>query len=441
MNVQAQNYLHEVRDQYEDYPYPKRDPEDERKRIIGTFTGRMDLIISSCFSGRLDLEQPFRVLSAGGGTGDSAIFLAEQLKTYPKAEIIYLDISQASMAIAKKRAEIRGLKNIKFIHGSLLDLPNLGLGEFDYIDCTGVLHHLASPLDGLKALTAVLKPTGAMGLMLYAKYGRTGAYMIQEAMRQFLPVAKNKQDQVERCKRLLKVANPGNLFLASIIKAAEREIKDHGDIGIYDLFLHPQDVCFTVPEIYDLCDAAKLHLINFNANYYDGGRTIYNPRSYLDDPQLIAELMQLPTKNQQTVAEILHGKMAMHFFFVSKQPRQPVDARDENIVFGFNITGPTDVQERILKFMDKENVFSFRVPPYGAEIAIPVTPHLRQLISLIDGDRTLGEILERFIKDDAHTQKSELLKEFMPMVSMLSALDYLCMRFKGAPKFTMPNGK
>ena len=37
--------------------------------------------------------------------------------------------------------------------GSLLDLPTLGLGSSDYIDCCGVLHHLADPPAGLAALT------------------------------------------------------------------------------------------------------------------------------------------------------------------------------------------------------------------------------------------------------------------------------------------------
>ena len=42
---------------------------------------------------------------------------------------------------------------------------------------------LADPDAGLRALRGVLKPDGAMHLMLYAPYGRTGIYMLQEFCR------------------------------------------------------------------------------------------------------------------------------------------------------------------------------------------------------------------------------------------------------------------
>ena len=63
----------------------------------------------------------------------------------------------------------------------------LGLGPFDYIDCCGVLHHLPDPAAGVEALLSVLAPGGGMGLMVYAPYGRTGIYMLQEGLRLLAP--------------------------------------------------------------------------------------------------------------------------------------------------------------------------------------------------------------------------------------------------------------
>ena len=66
-------------------------------------------------------------------------------------------------------------------------LPVERVGElgcsFDKIVCTGVLHHLPEPEVGLRALRSVLKPDGAMNLMVYAAYGRAGIYMLQEYCR------------------------------------------------------------------------------------------------------------------------------------------------------------------------------------------------------------------------------------------------------------------
>src|SRR5206468_8474211 len=55
--------------------------------------------------------------------------------------------------------------------------------SFDQIVCTGVLHHLADPDAGLRALRGVLAGDGVMNIMLYAPYGRTGIYMLQDFCR------------------------------------------------------------------------------------------------------------------------------------------------------------------------------------------------------------------------------------------------------------------
>ena len=68
-----------VRDQYEAYPYPARDPKDERTRLIAGSPSNLAEIDHYVFAGRGDFAKPFRALIAGGGTGDAAIMLAQQL--------------------------------------------------------------------------------------------------------------------------------------------------------------------------------------------------------------------------------------------------------------------------------------------------------------------------------------------------------------------------
>ena len=138
--------MDEVRAQYEALPYPPRDPRDEAIRLITGTPSHILEINHYLFSGRLNFMRPFRALVAGGGTGDACIMLAQQLadRRCP-GEVVYLDISTASRQICEGRAKARGLRNINFLTGSLLDLPSMPIGQFDYIDCTGVLHHLPDP--------------------------------------------------------------------------------------------------------------------------------------------------------------------------------------------------------------------------------------------------------------------------------------------------------
>ena len=54
-------------------------------------------------------------------------------------------IGTASRRIAEVRATERGLANMRFVTGVLEEVGTLAPGPYDYIDCCGVLHHLASP--------------------------------------------------------------------------------------------------------------------------------------------------------------------------------------------------------------------------------------------------------------------------------------------------------
>jgi SAM-dependent methyltransferase len=66
--------------------------------------------------------------------------------------------------------------------GYLEEVHTLGQ-DFDFIEVSGVLHHLPDPLLGLKALGRVLRPDGTIAIMVYGQYGRTGVYMLQEMFR------------------------------------------------------------------------------------------------------------------------------------------------------------------------------------------------------------------------------------------------------------------
>lgn len=266
-----------VRAQYEALPYPARNPDDEKRRLLRTWLDDLPMINHYCFAGRQTFANGFRALVAGGGTGDATIFLAEQLK-HTDARIVHLDFSAASMAIAKQRATLRGLNNIDWVQASLLSLPRLDLAPFDYINCVGVLHHLDDPDAGLKALRAVLKPTGALGLMVYAEVGRTGVYQMQDLLRltRRSDVEDNTAAQISAdiadARQVLAALPQSNWF-----KRGEDLYRDHrmGDAGLYDLLLHSRDRAYTVGQLFDwLVDAQGLNL-EFTSTYQ--GRAAYLP--------------------------------------------------------------------------------------------------------------------------------------------------------------------
>ena len=94
----------------------------------------------------------------------------------PKSSAV--DISQPSLDHQQYLKDKHGLWNLELHLLPIEELPTLGL-DFDLIVSTGVLHHLADPLAGMKALGGCLRPDGAIGVMLYAKYGRIGVELLR----------------------------------------------------------------------------------------------------------------------------------------------------------------------------------------------------------------------------------------------------------------------
>ena len=95
-NDTPSEYAPNVRAQYEEYPFPLRDPRDESRRLVVAEQESLGKLNHFCFGGRQDFGGGFRVLVASGGTGDHTIFLAEQLRGYD-ARVTYVDISRASI--------------------------------------------------------------------------------------------------------------------------------------------------------------------------------------------------------------------------------------------------------------------------------------------------------------------------------------------------------
>ena len=71
--------------------------------------------------------------------------------------MFYVDFSAMSMVIAKKKAVIRRLANILWVNDWIESIPYLGMGNFDLIICTGVLHHMKNPGRGLRKLNEIQK--------------------------------------------------------------------------------------------------------------------------------------------------------------------------------------------------------------------------------------------------------------------------------------------
>jgi ubiquinone/menaquinone biosynthesis C-methylase UbiE len=316
--------------QYMNYPYPPRDPQDEKKRLIQDPNNSPMAINHYVYGGKKDFPlmsdaeaEPFRILVAGGGTGDATTMYAQTFKNAKiKYEIVHVDMSEASLNIARKRVEMRGLKKyVKYVEGSLLDVASMNIGTFDFVDCVGVLHHLVEPRAGLRALSSVLKEDGGMLVMVYGALGRHGVYHFQDMFR----LLKTPIDP--SLAREMIDALPDSNWLKKNPKMLTSDIQRFGDNGIVDLLLHQCDSSYRVPEVIAFADSAGLELLEFsNQQDYDV------PATLTKVPEIKSLLSTMHWTKRAAFAELAKGDINKQSFYMTKRDSGQLSATSPLLV-------------------------------------------------------------------------------------------------------------
>jgi SAM-dependent methyltransferase len=362
--------MSKVKAQYEAYPYPARDPAEEKTRLITGSPSLPQEVDHFLFSGARDWSKPLRILVAGGGTGDGLIQITALLTQYGKPyEAVYVDLSTASRKIAEARAKMRGLKNIRFVTGSLLDAPELG--QFDYIDCCGVLHHLPDPDAGFAALRAALAPGGGMGFMVYAPYGRSGVYPLQEAFGTLygdLP----PEARLKAAQKLMGRIPDGHPFKSN------PNLNDHksGDAGFYDLLLHSQDRAYDLLALRDVMERTGWSFVGFPVQaHYDLSRLTEVPEG-LDSWKAMAAM------------EKLLGTIRTHTAYTcaSDAPRAPASGKSRGAIPHLKGVGATQLARSVAQGR------KVTVGSDGLSEDLILPREADAVIAAINGRRSLDEI-------------------------------------------------
>lgn len=106
------------------------------------------------------LESGGRALDVGCGVGRASLALAEAC---PAAEVVGIDPDATSVARARDAAAALGAGRVRFIEGTVSDLPPDELYDFAALfDC---LHDLTDPVGTLSEIRARLKPDGVLMVM------------------------------------------------------------------------------------------------------------------------------------------------------------------------------------------------------------------------------------------------------------------------------------
>jgi len=416
--LSSSEILGHIKEQYETLPYPLRRPEDDTEETIKKAYSPSSIfeIANFIFKGQRDFSKPFRVLVAGGGTGDASTYLGYVLKKMGvESEIIHLDLSEPSQKIAAGRAKKFNLDNVKFVNGSILDCDKMDLGEFDYIDSCGVLHHLPQTEDGFKVLSKVLKPDGGMGIMMYGTIGRMGIYEIQRALKMILKDSEKPMEKTVVAQKVLKQLPENNILQGN------KNIgwRNRDDNEIYDMFCHVKDRSFTVPEILKLADEVEMKVETF---IYPA---LYNPEFYFSDEEVLSRMDKLSKEDKWIIAELLAGNMNKHIFYLTKKGNkiEKLSFDDEN-----NVVIADQFLKNIFKDVRPGKIIGSMNLWFGnvRNITVKIPDLSSYIVDAIDNKRTVKEVFEYIKRNTGHdVDEKELRAEFKELCDVCENFGYI----------------
>jgi 2-polyprenyl-3-methyl-5-hydroxy-6-metoxy-1,4-benzoquinol methylase len=276
-----------------------------------------------CSNGLMPPNLAPRILDAGCGSGVSTEYLAH---LNPLSNIVAIDISDGTLAVAKERIEktckpVANGRTIDFKQLSLYHLDQIA-GNFEMINCVGVLHHMADPVAGIQALAAKLAPGGLLHLFLYAEIGRWEIHLIQEAI---AILTKASSDQGKDFKQGVKLGRDLFAALPESNRLLQREksrwsIENHRDQCFADMYLHPREVSYGIDSLFELIDASELEFVGFS------NPQVWQLENLLAKNSELLELAKnLSPKEQYRLIELLNTDIAHYEFFLYRPPLEMAD--------------------------------------------------------------------------------------------------------------------
>jgi len=329
---------------------------------------------------RADLD----VLVAGCGTWQAAKYAL----CHPAARVIAIDISPSSLEYTREVAKKYDLNNLELQQLSIEDVAGLD-HQFDLIMCTGVLHHMVDPDAGLRALRSVLKPDGAMHLMVYGLYGRAGIYMIQVYCRR-LGIG-TSQDELSDLISVVQQLPDFHPLLEA--QGGSRQFHNHPMTA--DALVNPRDRAYSVPQLFDFVEDNGLTLTRFywQAAYLPQcGQIAATPHA--------ARLATLPEREQYIEMELWRGRMKHHTFVAHHR-----DLENDELKVGFD-------DERYLHYVPFRlpwtRCIQENLPPESAGALVNTAHQFQDLFLLIDAkEKQMYEAMDgrRTITEIVHTME------------------------------------
>ncbi|MBD2464961.1 class I SAM-dependent methyltransferase [Oscillatoria sp. FACHB-1407] len=264
MDSQVSESLEKLRRLFDHAPFP-RIPLEESPKTNDNLLYKHNLITPYYLKYQRVIDTTNTViLDAGCGSGFNALTLAE---ANPGATIIGIDISDASIQLARERLKYHGFDSAEFHVLAIEDLPTLGL-EFDYINCDETLYLVPDPLGALNVMRSLLKPQGILRLNLHSALQRRNFYRGQALFKLMGLMEDSTDDAIEGVIETMSALKDDVRLKTTTWKGEWAKPDNHGQILANHLLVG--DKGFTIPDLFALLEAADLEFLSMvNWRHWD----------------------------------------------------------------------------------------------------------------------------------------------------------------------------
>jgi SAM-dependent methyltransferase len=177
-------------------------------------------------------------IEIGSGTSQLSNYLAAGTNN----KIFAFDPTEKALRLGLNFALKHSINNVTFVNADIFD-DVLEEEVFDFLWCSGVLHHTKDPYAGFQIIQKSLKVNGYILIGLYNKYGRFRTFIRQYLFKFF-------------GRRLIMLMDP---YLRSLDKEnSEKKINS----WIRDQYQHPVEASHTFDEVLEWFDLNNIEFIN-----------------------------------------------------------------------------------------------------------------------------------------------------------------------------------
>jgi hypothetical protein len=239
---------------------------------------------------------------------------------------------------------------------------------------------------------------------VYAPYGRTGIYMLQEFCRR---LGIQATDQGIRDL----IAALGALPPGHPLEHLLREAPDfRQEAALADALLHPQDRAYSVPQLFDFIKKGGLTFERWVK------QAAYNVHcGVINEIPQFSRLVQLPLEEQFAAVELFRGTMVRHSVIVNRDDRPGAPQR---IVF----SGDAWLRFTPIRMPDTLCVQE-RLPPGAAAVLInqtqtyrdlylPISAAEQRLFDAMDGRSSIDELMARALPISRRTEQLDTARTF-----------------------------